>query len=330
MDLGIVIVNWNVRELLAACLESVYLDLAQSGLSGALCVVDNGSTDDSAAMVRVRFPSAALIETENRGMGAGNNLGLKALGFGAQPAPFAALILNPDTVIRPGALRTLTDFLRRTPRAGVAAPKLLNADGSLQHSGFHFPGVRQAFFDLFPPPGRLARLIESPFNGRYPARWYASGAPFRAAHTLGAAFLVRGEALAGGPLFDEVFYMYCEEIDAQWRLARKGWETWVAPAAEIVHHGGQSTRQLPAQSFVHLWASRRRLYGRYHGPLVNLLVRELVGLAMRERIRANHRLSQRGQLSPDQRAEQNRACSEVIQIWQRRRKSKDEGRAPAG
>ena len=142
MDLGIVIVNWNVRGLLAACLDSVYLDLAQSGLRAVVCVVDNGSTDGSVEMLRAQFPRTLVIESENRGMGAGNNVGLRALGFeNPKPqipnpkAPFAALILNPDTIVRPGALRQIVEFLRAHPRAGVASPKLLNADGSLQHSG---------------------------------------------------------------------------------------------------------------------------------------------------------------------------------------------------
>src|SRR5262249_52765926 len=188
MDLGIVIVNWNVRQLLAACLDSVYLDLAQSGgrLSAEVCVVDNGSTDGSPEMLRAQFPHTLLIELENVGMGAGNNRGLRQLL--ERHEPFALLVLNPDTVVRPGALRALVDFLRQHPRAGIAAPKLLNPDGTLQHAGFHFPALGQALFDLFPPPGRLARLADSPLNGRYPASAYQSGSPFQVDHTLGAAF----------------------------------------------------------------------------------------------------------------------------------------------
>ncbi len=333
-DLGVVIVNWNVRDLLAACLDSVYADLAASGLSARVCVVDNGSSDGSPAMVRAQFPRTLLIESENRGMGAGNNLGLKALGLIADrrpppppnlASPFAVLILNPDTVIRPGALRQLVDFLRATPRAGVAAPKLLNADGSLQHSGFRFPGVAQAFFDLFPPPGRLWSLVNSPLNGRYPAAWYAAGSPFRVAHTLGAAFVVRTEALAGEALFDETFFLYCEEIDAQQRLRQRGWECWVVPGAEVIHYAGQSTAQNAGPAFVHLWTSRRRLYRRYHGLAVNALVGGLVQLAMRQRIRANHRASQAGALAPDERAAANLRLAEVMEAWKTGRRRRARG-----
>jgi len=318
VDLGIVIVNWNVRPLLAACLDSVYLDLAQSAaqLSAAVCVVDNGSSDGSTAMLRAQFPHTLLIETDNIGMGAGNNRGLRLLAERCQP--FALLVLNPDTVVRAGALRALVDFLRGHPRAGIAAPKLLNPDGSLQHAGFRFPALGQALFDLFPPPGLLGRLADTPINGRYPAAAYQSGTPFQVDHTLGAAFAVRGEAMAACGVFDETFQMYCEEIDWHWRLAGAGWERWIVPSAEIIHYGGRSTAQAPAESFVRLWTSRRRLYYRYHSPALNAVLNPLVRLAMRQRIRSNYRRSQRGQMSSDERAAMNLALNDVINVWQRR------------
>lgn len=319
MDLGLVIVNYNVRDLLAACLDSVYLDLAQSGsrLKASVVVVDNASRDGSVAMLRQQFPRTTVLEADNRGMGAGNNRGLRLLL--EQHQPFAVMVLNPDTLVRPGSLAALADFLRAHPRAGVAAPKLLNPDGSLQHAAFRFPGLTQLAFDLFPLPGRLARLLDSTLNGRYPASTYAAGHPFQVDHTLGAAFAVRAEAVDAVGLFDETFTMYCEEIDWQWRLARAGWERWLVPAAEVVHYGGQSTRQHAGQSLVQLWANRRRLYRRYHGPALNALAAPLVRFGLRQRIRANHRRSARGQLAPDERAELNRALTESIHVWEQRR-----------
>jgi N-acetylglucosaminyl-diphospho-decaprenol L-rhamnosyltransferase len=319
MDLGIVIVNWNVRELLAACLDSVYLDLAQSAsrLRGVVCVVDNGSNDGSVEMLKGQFPRTLLVEASNRGMGAGNNAGMRAVM--AAHRPFAVLVLNPDTVIRPGALYLLTAWLRARPRAGVAAPKLLNPDGSLQHSGFRFPGLAQAAFDLFPPPGRLSAITHTRLNGRYSAGAYRSGLPFQVDHTLGAAFAVRAEVIAECGMFDETFRMYCEEIDWQWRMARGNWERWVVPAAEVVHYGGRSTSQIAAESLAQLWTSRRRLYYRYHGAGLNALAGPLVKFGLRQRIRANHRRSQRGELAPDQRAALNLALSQAVQAWQGRR-----------
>ena len=120
--------------------------------------------------------------------------------------------------------QSLVDFLRANPRAGVAAPKLLYPDGRLQHAGYRFPGHTQAVFELYPPPARLTRLVDSPLNGRYPASLYNGGSPFQVDHTLGAAFAVRAETAAECGWFDETFQMYCEEIDWQWRMARAGWE----------------------------------------------------------------------------------------------------------
>lgn len=329
MDIGIVIVNWNVRDLLRACLESVFLELAQSRLSAHVVVVDNASHDGSVDMVRAEFPRVQVIAAENRGMGAGNNEGLWALGYPAYQSPLRplppveppdfALILNPDTLIRPRALRLLVDFMRANPQVGVAAPKLLNADGSLQHAGFRFPGLVQGFFDLFPPPRRLAWLTNSPLNGRYAVDEYGRGDPFPVQHTLGAAFVVRREALTRRPLFDEAYTLYCEELDAHKRLRAEGWQIWLVPGAEIVHFGGQSTAQAPTRSFVQLWASRKRFYQRYHGPLTNTLMRWLVTAAMRARIRENYRLAQAGRLSVEERATRNAMLSEVIQVWHTRR-----------
>ncbi len=93
----------------------------------------------------------------------------------------------------------------------------------------------------------------------------------------------------------------------------------MAPRAEVVHYGGRSTSQAATRSFVQLWTSRRRLYWRYHGPVVNALVQALVQAAVRGRMRANHRLSQRGQLPPDERAAQNQMLGEIAQAWAGRR-----------
>lgn len=316
MQLGIVIVNWNVRDLLAACLRSVYSDLIQSGLSGQVVVVDNGSTDGSPEMVRRDFPATLLLTLDNPGFGAANNAGIKALG-----ETTAVLILNPDTIVRAGTLRSLYNFLRDHPHAGVVAPSLLNPDGSLQHSGFHFPGLVQGFFDLFPLPGRLARLMDSPLNGRYPALRYRLAAAFAVDHTLGAAFMVRSAALADEQLFDESFFLYCEEIDAQWRLARKGWGVYILPTAHIVHYGGRSTSQDLSKTFVHLWHSRHKLYQRYHGGITNILMRGMVIAAMRNRLRANYQRQAQGAITIEQRAEQNSMLAEVVEIWEGKRRS---------
>jgi GT2 family glycosyltransferase len=188
-------------------------------------------------------------------------------------------------VIRPGTLRALVDFLRSTPRAGVAGANLVNPDGSPQECAFEFPGLWQAALDLFPPSGPWQRLSKSRLNGRYPRRLFERGEPFRIGHPLGAACLARGEAVSQVGLLDEGYHMYCEEIDWAWRMRRAGWLAYCVPTAEVIHYGGQSARQARDEAFVNLWRSRKRLYERHHGRLTAAIVGGLVRLAMSRRAR---------------------------------------------
>src|SRR5688572_11561560 len=153
MNLAVIIVNWNVCDLLAACLRSVEADLAESGLSGQIWVVDNASLDGSVAMLRRDFPAAQLLASEtNLGFAGANNAALRALGFenGGSDLPEAVLLLNPDTLIQPGALLTLYRFLQANPRAGIAGARLVYGDGSFQHGAFDFPGLWQLAIELLP------------------------------------------------------------------------------------------------------------------------------------------------------------------------------------
>ena len=143
LDLAIVIVSWNVRRLLEACLASVYEGLRGSSLTGEVWVVDNASTDGSAEMVRERFPRVKLIANEtNVGFAAANNQALGAMGFASterDELPRYVLLLNPDTEVLDDALATMVLFLDDNPQAGVAGAKQLYPDGQLQHSAFAFP-----------------------------------------------------------------------------------------------------------------------------------------------------------------------------------------------
>jgi len=284
--LGIVTVSYNVRDLLRQCLASVQESLACGPVEAEVVVVDNASADGSAAMVEREFPWVRLLVNErNAGFAAATNLGLRALGFPDDGGPSYALLLNPDTVVHGAALADLVAFMERTPRAGACGPRLVYGDGSFQHSAFRFPTVAMAYFDFFMPHHRL---LDSWLNGRYPRRLYERGAPFAVDHPLGAALLVRREAVARAGLLDEQFFMYCEEIDWCRRIKAGGWSIYCVPQAEIVHLGGQSTQQFRADMFVALWRSRYRLFAKHNGRLYRRLVRLVVeaGLARgEERVR---------------------------------------------
>ena len=298
MRLGIIIVSYNVRDLLRACLQSVYEDLARTpGLEAEVIVVDNASADGSAAMVAEEYPLVHLVASrENLGFARGNNVALRWLGFGEKASrkdaktqrenqkglvkPDAVLLLNPDTELQPGALAEMTGFLASHPRAGGCCPRLNYGDGSFQHSAFRFPGLMQLVLDLHPIP----RLMETRLNGRYPRRLYESGRPFPVDFALGAALMVRAEAIDAAGLLDEGYFMYAEEMDWQMRMQRAGWPIYCVPTARVTHYEGQSARQFRRAMTVALWRSRLRYYDKFHPAWKRRLERWLIARAMRKRL----------------------------------------------
>ena len=323
-DLAIVIVNWNVRDMLAACLHSVQSDLAHSRLSAQIWVVDNASTDGSVEMLRRDFPNIHLIaSTENLGFAAGNNAALREMGFAdpqsgsnADPEktrlPGAVLLLNPDTEVHHGALQALVDFFENNPTAGIAGARLVYGDGTFQHSAFDFPGLWQLAIELLPRPNRLA---DSSLNGRYPRLLYDHGHPFKVGHPLGAAMCVRREAIAQVGLLDEQYHMYVEEVDWSKRIVAAGWESYCVPAAKVTHFGGQSSSQIQTASFLNLWTSRRRFYGKYYSRLKVWLATQIVRIGMRRKAAEDVKSADRGELTQAELTERLHCYEKVVDIW---------------
>jgi GT2 family glycosyltransferase len=265
--LSVVIVNWNTGPLLSECLESLYADLPLGRVAPAdktdrplrlhaedveVFVVDNCSSDGSARAAAERFPQVRLIENAaNPGFAAANNQALR-LACGQY-----ALLLNPDTVLRPGALDGLVDFLERNPRAGAVGPRLLNPDGSLQYSCSPEPTLRGEFLRLFHIGGVRT-------DGYYAMeRWEAQP---RAVDTLlGACILARRAALEQVGYFDTGYFMYTEEVDLCRKLRQAGWGVHWTPAAEVAHYGGQSTRLAAAEMFLQLYQSKLAYFRKYGG-----------------------------------------------------------------
>ena len=223
-DLAVVIVTWNNAGEIAAALRSLLADLQSSGLRYAVWLVDSCSSDDTVQIVREDFDAVNLIRCErNHGFSAANNLALRALGFGGrQPEselPSAVFLLNPDTVTHQGACKSLFDTLMAEPDVGVVGARLTFADGSFQHSAFRFPGLCQIWSELFPTPGRL---IEGSFNGRYSRARYAANVPFDIDFPLGATMMLKRDVIRQSGIFDEDFFLYCEEVDWAWRIKKLG------------------------------------------------------------------------------------------------------------
>lgn len=302
IDLSIVIVSWNTRELLLRCLAA--LGPATAPLRAETIVVDNGSADGTPGAIRGRFPTVRLIETGcNLGFAGGNNRGL-AVATGR----FLCL-LNPDTEARPGSLAALVAHLEAHPDLGAAGPRLLNADGSEQAVGFRFPSLAQVALDLFPLGGRFAG---SRLNGRYPHAPRDRAFPID--FPLGACIVARRAAVAAtGPL-DECYYMYSEEVDWCRRMRAAGWGIACLPTAEVVHFGGQSTSQQPARMFLELHRSRNRYFRRHHGPAFVLAARAITRVGMLKEALVAWRRYRRGAMTHRAWRERVRACGQVFRL----------------
>lgn len=260
---SVVIVGWQVRDLLRACLRSIAAHEDRGALE--VWVVDHASSDGTAAMVAAEFPWVRLVaRAENPGFAAGNNIALR------RARGDVCILLNPDTEVHDAALTALAAYLRAHPAVGVVGPRLLNADGSLQSAGFAPPSLFQVWYDLVPWP---RRFYPSRLNGRYPdapiERPYPVGFP------LGACLAVRRDVLDRVGLLDEKYGMYMEEVDLCARVRAAGYDVQVLPTVAIVHHGGRSTGQAPEAMFLALHRARRRFYARYRPAWWNRCARWL-------------------------------------------------------
>lgn len=302
-DLAVIIVSWNTRALTLDALKTLYDDLHAHGPQAEVWVVDNASSDGTPDAIREQFPQTRLVQSDtNLGFAGGNNHALRLMGFQHTPAPVppdqlpnAVYLLNSDTRTQSGATLALYDALFALPRAGVVGAQLEYADGSFQHGAFQFPGITQLIVDLLPIP---ARLHESRINGRYPRAWYRPGsAPFPVDHTLGATMMLKREVILQTGMFDERYFMYCEEIDWSIRIRRAGWEIYTVPAARVTHLAGQSTQQIRAESIINLWKSRYRLFQQHYSPLTRALARLIIRTGMRRKIAQVERAYAAGDLS---------------------------------
>jgi hypothetical protein len=307
VDLAVIIVSWNTRDLTLDTLRTLYADLETNGPENTeVWVVDNASTDGSANAIREHFPRVKLVISEkNLGFAGGNNHAMRLIGLGGSetaygntPLPKAVYLLNSDTLTQPGATQTLYETLFSLPRVGVVGAQLAYADGSFQHGAFRFPGLSQLIIDLFPTPGRF---YESALNGRYPRSAFLQGDPFPVDHTLGATMMIRREVIRQMGMFDEQYFMYCEEIDWSMRIRAAGWEIYTVPHARVIHLAGQSTKLARPQSVINLWKSRMLLFEKHYPPFKLWLARRIIRLGMHRQIALARRACETGEISAEAR-----------------------------
>jgi N-acetylglucosaminyl-diphospho-decaprenol L-rhamnosyltransferase len=277
MMLSIIIVSWNTRQDLLDCLASIMAN-PPSCLFEVL-VFDNASQDGSAEAVTVEYPHVRLmVSLENLGFARANN----------QAAAVARgqywLLLNPDTLIHPGAIDRLLQYLAERPGVAGVGPRLVNPDGSLQLSIWLRPSLFREWWRLF-HLDRLYRLSE------YPSSTLTSPLARRVEMLDGACLLLRCQAVEDMGLFDEDYFVYSEEDDLCDRLGQAGWELHWVPAAVVTHKGAQSTRQVADAMFVELYRNKTKFFRKRRGRVAGLLykiillqaalARYLMGMAMR-------------------------------------------------
>lgn len=273
-----VIVNYNARDLLLRCIES----LRREGVRD-IVVADNASVDGSEEAVRRADPEVRYHQTgANLGYGAGANRGA-ALGDDRQAH---LLVLNPDTELAPGSVRALVDVLDSNPRIGIAGPRIEDPDGSLYPSVRTFPAlgdaVGHAFLGLVAPRNRYTR--------RYRMLDWDHSEPAEVDWVSGSCFLARRRAWDEVGGFDESYFMYAEDVDLCWRIRQAGWGVAYEPSARVVHVQGASTDRHPYRMIVEHHRALLRFAARTtRGPARLLLPVMAAGLAVRTPLAWLHR-----------------------------------------
>ncbi len=267
-DLSIIIVSWNVRDLLRRCLQSIAdhrpptSDLRPP--TSEIIVVDNASGDGSVEMVRSEYPHVQLIANPtNRGFTGGNNDGL-ACARGRY-----ILLLNPDTEVVGDALATMVAYADAHPQVGALGPQLLNPDGSVQSSRRRFPTLLTALFEST----WLQSLAPRGILRHYYALDLPDDRPAEVDWVTGAALLVRREAMEQVGKLDAGFFMYSEELDWCKRIKDAGWKIVYLPSAQVIHHVGKSSDQVVPQRHIYFQTSKVRYFYKHHGALAAELLR---------------------------------------------------------
>ena len=244
MKLSVIIVNYNVRPYITACLDSV--QRALEGIESEVFVVDNHSDDDSVEVISRDYAWVHLINNrENLGFSKANNIAIR------QAQGEYILLLNPDTVVAEETLKGVIDFMDQHPKAGGAGVRMHNADGTLA------PESRRAI----PTPFVAARKMLG-FTKRYYMSYLSWDAPAQIEVVSGAFMLLRHKAIYEVGMLDEDFFMYGEDIDLSYRLLQGGWQNWYLPY-DIVHYKGQSTSKSDFR-YVHVFYQAMLIFFHKH------------------------------------------------------------------
>lgn len=270
-EVVVVIVNYGTPDLVIDCLASLFAHRAECP-NMAVVVADNASPDGSAKKIAHAIAengwggwARLSVMPRNGGFGYANNAIIRDY-LSAARVPKYFWLLNSDTVVRPGALQALLDFMERHPKVGITGSRLEDPDGTAQHSAFQFPSI-PAEFEASVRLGLVTRLLN---------RWRVAP-PIADADTqydwlAGASLLIRAEVFRDAGLFDENYFLYYEEVDFCLRVNRHGWPCWYVPASRVIHLVGKSTGVTergtqPTRRAPYWFESRRYYYVKHYGRL---------------------------------------------------------------
>jgi len=265
LDLSIVIVSFNTRELTRRSLKSI--EEYASGISHEVFLVDNASSDGSANMVAEAFPWVHLIRMkENRGFAGGNIPGME------RAKGRYVVLLNSDAFLADGVLAKTISHMEKNPEIGVLGCKLTNPDGSLQPSARMLPGPLNKVLHI---TGLAARFPGSKFFGRVDFSWCDHSEPQSVGWVVGAFFMIRRKTMEEIGFLDDRYFLYFEEIDYCLTARRAGWDVVFYPHAQVVHLGGQSAlktrqkvsakgRQMISIRLTSEFRYYRKCYGLFH------------------------------------------------------------------
>ncbi|MDD5457332.1 MAG: glycosyltransferase family 2 protein [Candidatus Margulisbacteria bacterium] len=251
IDISIIIVNWNTKDLLKNCLSSIYQTIHD--LTFEVIVVDNASSDGSTEMLEREFTSVIrIVNQENKGFGAANNQALAAM------KGEYALLLNTDAVLTPDAVNKLWNFCEANDKAAIVCGQLLNADGTKQNSIASFPNLLTLSTNV--------SLLEYLFPRWYPSKRYKHTSPVEVDSAIGACMMIRKKALDEAGVIDERYFFFFEETDLAYTMRLKGWKIYQVPDAFIYHLQGQSIGH-NINSRIEFYRSRYQFLKKWHNPL---------------------------------------------------------------
>ena len=269
MNLSIIIVNYNTKDLLRRCLRSIYdrytVNIRRYTIE--IIVIDNGSTDGSQGYIKDQILKIKNTNQKSKIIGIFNkrNLGFaKAVNQGIkQSTGEYILLLNSDIITKQDSIKIMLDFVKKHPEVGVVGGRLLNPDGTIQGSCFYLPAVWRAIKEFWLGAKEISFFKKYAPEGKKPVEVEA---------VMGAVFLIPKKVIGKVGLFDEHYFMYFEDLDYCRRVRKSGFKVYYLPKAEFIHYHGASGRQISQKTHRWLVESSKIYHGEFKYWLITFIV----------------------------------------------------------